>query len=142
MEVLIDKKVIKELVNYGLQSPLKEVCGLLLGKKTDDWEITKFVPINNITGDDELIDYQMNPQQVMNELQKTTKFKKDALYDFVGIYHTHPKGISKPSSIDIDRVAYPIPYLIFGLGELKIRAFKIDKKNRSYETLNMVVVNE
>jgi len=140
--IILNEKLYKKLIETGLESPNKEVCGLLLGKKeNNNWIVEDFYQITNITNGLEIIDYQMNPQEVMNVLKNTTKFNKKADKELVGIWHTHPNGVAVPSYIDVDRVAYPVPYIIFGLGENKMKTYIIDKKNKNYTLIKTKILN-
>ena len=110
----ISKDLIRELIDYGLTSPEREVCGLVTGTK---WSAEKFHAITNISsnfyGYD---DYVMDPQQSMAVLSKSNIIPVgNTEYDLVAVFHTHPHGTPYPSSIDIAWAAYNVVYIIYSV---------------------------
>ena len=121
MELKINYPVINQITKTALSSPNKEICGLLLGiNKDNELRGLEFHQVENISKYDSEIDYQMNPQQVMNILKNTKKFNKKLNIELIGIVHSHPNGLAFPSMVDINQVAYKLPYLIFGVAENKL----------------------
>lgn len=140
MDVFIDKKLSNYLIKIANSSPFEQ-CGLLLGKiGKSSYYITKFEQVKNIAKIYQEADYLMDPQGMMDVLSKTTKFDKESDIDFIGIWHTHPKWKAIPSSIDINRVAYKVPYLITSSLEHNTKAYMINKIEKNYEELQIIEV--
>lgn len=136
MELKITSSVLNKIVNTCNKRPNKESCGILLGNKKENFA-NEFVEIENIT--DEYIkhvDYIMNPNQLMSYLQKTTFVDKNAKKDWVGIWHSHPRNLGIPSSVDLDRAEYNVVYLIYGMLDGQVMCWTYNKEKNNFRRIN------
>jgi proteasome lid subunit RPN8/RPN11 len=102
------------MTDYGDASPSLEVCGVLLGTKTSDteWLCDEFVPVTNVSPMPP-VHYIPHPNEFLNVLKRTTHFSDDAEKDLIGIFHTHPNNVARPSIIDITEASYLGAYIIY-----------------------------
>jgi proteasome lid subunit RPN8/RPN11 len=106
----------------------QEVCGLVAARAGAP---TRAIPIPNVAAQPESR-YRMDPATLIR-----------ALYDIeaagetlFALYHSHPRGPSRPSSIDVAEAEYPQAfYLIVSLdtkGVIEMRGFRI-RDGRAWE---------
>jgi proteasome lid subunit RPN8/RPN11 len=97
------------------------VCGLIAAR---DGAATRTLVIPNIATQPECR-YRMDPAVLVRSLYDIES-RGESLF---AIYHSHPRGPSSPSSIDVAEAEYPQAiYLIVSLdtqGVLEMRAFRI-----------------
>ncbi len=111
----ISPETYQELVKHGEDSPVHEVCGALLGTKTDEdyWECDEFVPLTNVNRETPEINYMPDPNELFQVLNRTTHMNDDADKDLIGIFHTHPHHEPRPSITDLNGAGYQGFYLIY-----------------------------
>ncbi|MBI5931227.1 MAG: M67 family metallopeptidase [Chloroflexi bacterium] len=103
--------VYSEMCNQAADHPAVEVCGLLGGlwKPYDRAAFgQQVVAIPNVAAQPEVTFLMESRAQI----QAMTSFAKAGL-DIIGIFHSHPQGMDRPSETDIRECAYPdVVYLI------------------------------
>lgn len=118
--VRVKNEVLKRVMNHVLQESRVECCGLLAGK---DSIITRVFAATNAKGSS--TEYAIAPKELFQSMRKI----RAAGLEFMGIYHSHPKGDNKPSSRDIEQAYYPdVAYFILSPRKdtaKPIRAFSI-----------------
>ena len=113
MEATITKSLKDVVTEQGDKSPAEEICGALLGQRNkDSWEIQKFVKLTN-TSKQKIAHYIPDPNEWFKVLNKTTFLNKDADYDLIGIFHTHPHSQPIASHTDINEAGYEGVYWIY-----------------------------
>ena len=127
--LIIDDSIFETIKDLASLSPNKEICGIIKGKRFDDVAIcNELHQIENIADDEkQQIDYIMSPQGVMDSIKDTTMVDKKSDTDFVAIWHTHPRGSSRPSAIDLVRAEYDVAYIIYGMGTDTIQSWGLKK---------------
>lgn len=99
----------------------QEVCGLIAAR---DGLPIREVPIPNVAHQPEWR-YRMDPRSLVKTLCEI-ETRGEELF---AIYHSHPRGPSVPSSIDVAEAQYPrVIYFIVSLntkGVLELRGFRI-----------------
>ncbi len=124
----IDPAVFDELIAYGEATPRVEVCGALLGQKSEDgnWLCDEFIPLTNVSPHHHGAHYIPSPDELFQALNKTRHMNKKAEKDLVGIYHTHPMFEPYPSSTDILGAGYEGAYVIYSPMKKQITAHYYD----------------
>ncbi len=132
-KIIIQEKIKRILINYGDQSPTKEVCGFLLGKKSDSvWECDEFIPLTNIS-DSQEVHYIPEPNEMFKALNKTTHMDSQADKDLVGVFHTHPHHRAQPSITDLTGAGYQGFYFIYSPKYNELNAFYYDGGDPKFE---------
>jgi len=126
--IIIDHNdgILEEMIAHGNSNLQDEVCGIGLGHKNNNiWNLTKFIPLDNVVKDEnfaeiksqlnanDLTDYIPHPAQWLNAISQTTHFAKDAEFDLVVLFHTHPHNHPRPSMTDIRGAGYEAVYIIY-----------------------------
>ena len=100
----------------------REACGFLAGR---EGRIEWVIPVTNIA---ETADrYRMEPQAQVRALHAI----EDRGLDLLGVYHSHPRGPDRPSSLDRLEAEYPdTVHLIWSQhdGAWSCRAFRFETK--------------
>jgi proteasome lid subunit RPN8/RPN11 len=96
--VRIREPALTAVLDSCRSAPLIERCGLLAGR---DGVITQAFPAENVaaipaTG------YEIAPQEIFRMMREF----RAAKLEFLGIYHSHPKGDNVPSPRDIEQAYY------------------------------------
>jgi proteasome lid subunit RPN8/RPN11 len=86
------------LCEHAKKEPGRECCGLLTGR---DGVITHSFAAENVAADPAK-GYEIAPQEVIRLMRE---FRASGL-EFLGIYHSHPKGDNTPSPTDIEHAYY------------------------------------
>jgi len=119
--IRIGQDIINRQLAEARRKPNEECCGLLAGCGN---VITQVFPAENVASDPAK-SYEIAPRQIVQLLRE---FREQGL-DFLGIYHSHPKGDNVPSPRDIELAYYseaayfivtPRPY-----ADKPVRAFSI-----------------
>lgn len=117
--LLIPHDRIREIRTH-LQACLpEEGCGLLGGA---EGRVERVFPVRNVTHRADR--FRMDPEQ---QIEGLLSLEVDGL-ELVAIYHSHPHGPDRPSSIDLAEAAYPeAAHLIFSSPETgwPVRAYRI-----------------
>jgi len=117
--VRIRKQVIDEMLAHARREPQRECCGVLAGAED---LISRNFPAENVAANPGK-NYEIAPAEVC-ALMRTMRAER---IEFLGIYHSHPKGEAEPSLTDVELAYYPdIAYFIISLQwEPAVRAFSI-----------------
>jgi len=126
--VAIRTEILKRINAHAHSDPSRECCGLLAGR---DEVITDAYPALNMASDPAR-GYEIAPQQVVRLMRE---FRERAL-EFLGIYHSHPRGENEPSRRDIEQAYYSeaVYFILSPRPEAAqpIRAFSI-REGQAYE---------
>ena len=113
----------------------EEGCGLLMGSKECDRKIvTEVIPTENVWTPDFLPSINASePKKALN-LSKHNRFAIDPRFilhvqkdirdrniDIIGIFHSHPDGLSKPSAFDRAIAWQDYSYLILSVHQAKVQ---------------------
>ena len=98
LTVRVLRDVCVNLREYARREPGVECCGLLAGH---DGAITHVFPATNVAPDPAK-NYEIDPREIVRLLRE---FRERKL-EFLGIYHSHPKGKNEPSPRDIQLAYY------------------------------------
>ncbi len=113
VEAVIRSSLMNAVIESGDKSPTEEICGALLGHRSrDTWEITKFIPLTNVS-QNKIAHYIPDPNEWIKVLNKTTFLNKNAELDFIGVFHTHPNSAPIASHTDINEAGYEGIYWIY-----------------------------
>jgi proteasome lid subunit RPN8/RPN11 len=83
----------------------EEACGLIAGEGN---RARLVLPVTNVLHDK--YRFRMDPKE---QLEAFLQAEKQG-YEIIAIYHSHPKGISRPSATDIAELTFPgIIYIIW-----------------------------
>jgi len=111
------------MIEHARRELPNECCGVLIGQQG---VFERVIPVTSIHPAPDF--YFMSPEEqveIFTELGNNSE-------SFLGIYHSHPKGPSDPSSMDISLAFHPDAiYFIVSLKNKKhpeVRAFRIEKK--------------
>ena len=84
MKVAVENSVLQQLKDYGNERSTVEVCGALLGQKSEDeelWEINEFIPITNVAeafGGFEVVHYVPDPTEWFQAIRQTRLVRNSA----------------------------------------------------------------
>ena len=139
-KMLIQKNIQKELIAYGDQSPSKEVCGFLLGRKDNEssWVCNEFRPLTNIS-DHKAVHYIPEPNEMFKALNETTLMNKEATKDLVGVFHTHPHHEARPSVTDLEGAGYQGFYMIYSPKYNELNTFYYDGGEPNFEEASHII---
>lgn len=144
MLVQIQSELFDQVLDAGDDSPTEEICGALLGKKTDDvFYIDQFIQTTNIS-ENKPVHYIPNPDEWLRALNKTTFLNKKASKDFIGVFHTHPHHVPRASSTDINEAGYAGIYWIYSLKYKTSKWYFYDgnEKDKKFTTVTMKLRKE
>jgi proteasome lid subunit RPN8/RPN11 len=96
--IQVRKSIQQGLIDQALREPDEECCGLLAGR---DGVITHVFPTENVATDPSK-NYEIAPKDIVRLMRE---FRAAGL-QFLGIYHSHPKGENAPSARDIELAYY------------------------------------
>jgi proteasome lid subunit RPN8/RPN11 len=96
--IRIRKPALAGLLDFCRSTPNSETCGLLAGS---GGVITHAFPSKNVAANP-AIGYEIAPKEVFEMMRE---FRTAGL-EFLGIYHSHPKGDNAPSAHDIGQAYY------------------------------------
>ncbi len=98
----------RAVADHARRAAPQEACGLIAGV---GGRAARIIPIPNAAADP-LRRYDMEPAALVRAM---FDIQRERL-QLIGIYHSHPHSDPVPSSVDIDRAAYPdAAYLIVSL---------------------------
>jgi proteasome lid subunit RPN8/RPN11 len=92
------QRVLSHLLTKVRAKPNEECCGLLAGR---DGVITHAFPAENVASD-RAKSYEIAPKEIVRMMKEM----RAAGLEFLGIYHSHPKGDNAPSPRDIEQAYY------------------------------------
>jgi proteasome lid subunit RPN8/RPN11 len=131
-EIYLPKKFLKRILQYVVDNLPEESCGLLAGSNN---QVTMTIFVTNQLHSP--VKYYMDPMELFKALE--TIDEKNL--ELVGIFHSHPKGQSRPSETDIKEFLYPgtATLICFPDGnEWFIKAFMIE--NNLYSEIGLKIV--
>lgn len=128
-------------MDLGDESPHEEICGALLGDKNNR-RVTKYVALTNVSPN-KGHHYIPDQNQWLSMLKNTTFITKNAKWDFLGIFHTHPKSEPVASITDINEAGYEGLYWIYSPAMKGSRFYYYDgnDEERQFEVANVVTVD-
>jgi len=98
-----------ELYNATLLEAPNEACGLLAGR-TAIGEVSSFISMTN-TSTTPRIRFEMDPKEQLRALSQIEK----AGMQFLGIFHSHPRGRNEPSDYDRELARLvPVVHVVLG----------------------------
>lgn len=115
----IARRCLEEVLVHAREEYPRECCGLLGGRE----EVTRVYRGRNLAGGE--AEYHLDPGE---QIRLFNLLEREGL-ELLGIYHSHPRWPARPSAVDIERAAYPIPHLIVSLldpGRPEVRAWRIE----------------
>jgi len=92
-----------------------EAVGAFVGRSG---RVERAVPLPNVHPTPEVA-YRADPRALLG-LLRGLEASGEALLAF---YHSHPKGLARPSETDRQEAYWNVPYVIFGLAEDRARAY-------------------
>ncbi|MDO9088171.1 MAG: M67 family metallopeptidase [Anaerolineaceae bacterium] len=131
-EIYLPRKYFKRILQYVGDYLPEESCGLLAGNNN---QVTMIIFVTNQLHSP--VKYYMDPM----ELYKALEAIDEENLELVGIFHSHPKGPSRPSETDIKEFLYPgtATLICFPDGnEWFIKAFMIE--NNHYSEMDLRIV--
>jgi [CysO sulfur-carrier protein]-S-L-cysteine hydrolase len=130
---------LKEVLANALDVSPAECCGLIGGK--DNGCAESVYQLRNVAADPR-VSYEVAPEELF-VAQRQMRERGEQL---IAIYHSHPRSaVPEPSDTDIRLAYYPSAiYLIIGLGgnEPVMRAFRISEREKHWEEVEYVIVDE
>ncbi|WP_195576042.1 Mov34/MPN/PAD-1 family protein [Paenibacillus sp. 1001270B_150601_E10] len=115
--ITITAQVYRELAGYCISKLPEEACGLLSGREgvaETCWPITnrEESPIAFTMDEAEL-------DTVLEEIERSGE-------ELMGMFHSHPTAVAKPSEFDKAHVVFPCSYMILSLasGRPRLRSFQ------------------
>ena len=119
--IYIAAPVVDAMINHARRDAPHECCGLLVGRPN---RVDESVPTTNVATTP-LTRYEVAPIEHIR-LNRTLRGSGRSV---VGVYHSHPRGPSTPSTADVAEAFYPdFLYLIVSLADPRsanVRAFEI-----------------
>jgi len=123
------------LFTHAKKTAPEEGCGILAGK---DFMITEFFPLENTAHSEQF--YEMKAEE---QFQIIKKIRAKGL-KMIGIFHSHPVSLARPSATDIKLAFYPdVLYFILSLqnpNKPVLKAFWI--KDGEVEEEGIEIINE
>ena len=111
--MVIERRVLEEIVGHARRSLPSECCGILLAGRGDAGDVTRALEAENAEGKDPrrryVLGHKAHLQAVSMEVAGTARI--------AGYYHSHPGGGTRPSSYDTAQAAAGVVYLIVGMGD-------------------------
>jgi len=122
--ITLSSHLLSAMIDHARRELPNECCGVLIGQQG---VFERVIPVTSIHPAPD--SYFMSPEEqveIFTELGNNSE-------SFLGIYHSHPKGPSDPSSMDISLAFHPDAiYFIVSLKSKKqpeVRAFRIVKQD-------------
>ena len=132
--IMIPKSICSLMqVHVEREAPL-EACGILGGR---DRKACHIIQVENI--EKSQTRYRMDPQA---QIDTFIQLEKKNL-DLIAIYHSHPRGTSYPSQIDIDQAFYPDSVQLIwssSSNSWRCRAYLI--KRRVIEEIEILILDD
>ncbi|MFT7667734.1 MAG: proteasome lid subunit RPN8/RPN11 [Planctomycetota bacterium] len=86
----------REMIRKSLRSAPLEVCGLLMGSRTETcWTIADVATLTNL--DDRPGRFRLDPLEHLATERLAQRLNRRIL----GAWHSHPSGLSRPSALDL-----------------------------------------
>ena len=102
--------------------------------------IKKYIQLTNISPNPE-VHYIPEPNEWFKLLQQTSFLNKNAKYDLIGIFHTHPHHHPIASHTDINEAGYEGVYWIYSPKYKENRAYYYDGSdtNKEFKEITLTV---
>jgi proteasome lid subunit RPN8/RPN11 len=99
VNMIIGRELAKRLEEHARREAPKEACGVLAGRGGVVEEVYE------CTNVDELPEarYTIKPEELLRAVEDI----EEKGLELLGFYHSHPMGMTKPSSIDEGRMSWP-----------------------------------
>jgi proteasome lid subunit RPN8/RPN11 len=128
---------------HGERGYPNEICGLLLGKDADGQRtIRALVPIENSFEADEQYHRFLITPQAMFQAEKEARRQR---LDVLGVYHSHPNEVARPSAYDRDHAAWNSwSYIIVSVratGAAEMRAWTLREDRSGFDEDELLVVS-
>ncbi|MGI6611255.1 MAG: Mov34/MPN/PAD-1 family protein [Limnochordia bacterium] len=125
--LMISRTLLNEMVTHCRRELPHEACGLLAGKGT---RVTVVMPMPNAAVDPE-------HHYVVDSVAQRQAFRlmDDKKWEFVGVYHSHPRGAAVPSTTDIRQSLYcHVVHVIVSLrwSDAVVRAYRLIRESERY----------
>jgi [CysO sulfur-carrier protein]-S-L-cysteine hydrolase len=122
--ITLSSHLLSAMIEHARRELPNECCGVLIGEQG---VFERVIPVTSIHPAPD--SYFMSPEE---QVEIFTELGEEG-GSLLGIYHSHPKGPSEPSSMDISLAFHPdAVYFIISLKNKKqpeVRAFRIEKKS-------------
>jgi len=126
----------------------REFCGFFtgvyFGKQDVILHVENFHWVTNLLSEhqQDVADYRMDPQQMMNVLKNTSVMDLKSKTQAVSV-HNHPHSVGIPSVIDSGEYrrgnGHNVPYLIWGGGDKILRGWKWNYENDGYTSVKLEI---
>jgi len=140
LTLIISKTSLDEVIKHALETYPEECCGLLVGKKEGEKKVViKVVRSKNVYVGDRSKRYMIDALDIYN-VEKDAE--KHGLM-LIGVYHSHPNYLAKPSAYDAEAAWSSISYLIVSIRDKRfdeVTAWVFDKKNEEFLKEDIIVV--
>ena len=114
--------ILEGIVEDSRNAYPNEACGVIAGLRQSSTG-HRLIRMKNVASS--ASEFEMDPA----ELISTLRDMRNAGEDLIAIYHSHPRGLSQPSKVDIQRAYYPeAAHVIVSLAEPerpRVAAFRI-----------------
>lgn len=119
--IVLPADVREEIVAHSREGTPEEVCGVLGGEFDADWShVRSYYPAEN-AADEPRTRYRLDPEEALEIFERL----EDHGEEIVGFYHSHPRGPSKPSEIDLEAATWPDrSYVIVSLDPLEVGSWR------------------
>lgn len=127
------------MISHGESILDEEVCGVFTGLLNDAGAvITQFTPVKNVHENKSM--YKPDPQEFINIMYQTTRLKKDASKDFVGIFHTHPNNRPYDSVFDREGVGHYGIYIIYSPKHKTLATYNVNENG--WMPVNLEIIQD
>lgn len=112
----------RAIIRHALETRPEECCGFLIGRGR---EILAVLPMRNVASTPETR-YKVDDAAHVDARRVLRRIVPPI--GIVGVYHSHPRGAARPSTVDLAEALYPDwLYVIVGLAGRRpdLRAFRI-----------------
>jgi [CysO sulfur-carrier protein]-S-L-cysteine hydrolase len=111
VNLIISSGIFDEVIRHAKSAYPREACGLIAGIKPS-MVGNRLIPMINIA--QSACEFEMDPA----ELIRTLRDLRGAGEELAAIYHSHPHGPARPSTMDVQRAHYPeAAHLIVSLAD-------------------------
>jgi len=122
VDLVVVSGTLDQVIERAREAYPREGCGLIAGIRPSLVGV-RLIPITNIA--DSASEFEMDPA----ELIRTLRDLREAGEELVAIYHSHPHGPARPSTVDVRRAHYPeAAHLIVSLADpecARVAGFRI-----------------
>ena len=120
MTLRIDKRFVNEIVQHAESSPLKEICGILVGKICEGNRVVKRVYKAKNIHQLQFSSYLIDPEE---QYQIFGIAETDGI-EVIGFYHSHPNWPASVSETDLRDATYPsLSYIIYSVLEKDLKSY-------------------